>query len=87
MGQPDLEVGRPAVELGQWEDRLGVQQDKAVVQQGSVLVAGTLKDDRLGLVGTVEGKAVKKVKGEGEWWKCGKMERSSQVKETVEETN
>ena len=65
VGQPDLEVGRPALESGQWEDRLGIQQDKAVVQQGCELVAGTLKDDRLGLVGTVEGKAVNKSEEEG----------------------
>ena len=37
-------------------------------------------------MGTVEGKAVNKSeRGGGEWWKCGKMERSSQVRETVEE--
>ena len=36
-------------------DRLGFQQDKAVVQQECVLVAGVLKDDRMDLVGTVEG--------------------------------
>ena len=34
-----------------------------MVQQGCVLVAGILKDDRLGLVGTVEGKE----KGKGAW--------------------
>ena len=65
MGQPDLEVGRPALELGQWEDRPGIQQDKAVVQQECVLVAGILKDDRLGLVSKVKGG------GRKEWWKCG----------------
>ena len=63
MGQPDLVVGRPALELGQWEDRLGIQQDKAVVQQRCVLVACVLKDDRMDLVGTVEGKG----KGKDAW--------------------
>ena len=71
MGQPDLEVGRPALELGQWEDRPGIQQDKAVVQQECVLVAGILKDDRLGLVSTVEGCEQKSRGGRKEWWKCG----------------
>ena len=45
----------PVVDSDQWKDGPGIPQDKAVVQQGCVLVAGTLKDDRMDLVCTVEG--------------------------------